>query len=1174
MAGMAGDVRVGILGLLEVRVGFGQPVEVVGSRLRTLLVRLALDPDRVVLASQLVDAVWGEDPPARAGGALQSLVFRLRRLLPDVVESHPAGYRLALDPEAVDAVQFERLARAGRAELRRDPRQAGDTLREALALWRGPALADVAGARFADAAATRLEELRLGALEDRIDADLATGGSDTVVAELDELVAVHPLRERLSGQLMRALARAGRQADALAVYERLRARLADELGIDPSPELQAAHLGVLRGEASRGTAAYGTAREGRYDRETPVTRTGPGARGRLGGDRETSVTPGARGAREAPAAPRIPGAREAPAAPRTPAAREGPAAPGTLIGPPPAEPGQGLGAVRTNLRAQITSFVGRDEDLARITGVFAGVRLVTLVGPGGAGKTRLAGEAAARMLDRLPDGAWMVELGSVADPVELAQTVLSLLGARELGLLPPRGASAVAPLERLVEVLGDKRLLLVMDNCEHLLADVAALVDRLLARCPALLVLATSREPLGITGEVLLPVGPLAMPDQEVGPAEAVRYPAVRLFADRGAAVRPAFAVDQATVAPVLRICRALDGMPLAIELAAARLRALSPEQVAARLDDRFRLLGNGGRAGLPRHQTLRAVIDWSWDLLGDAERVLARRFAVFSGGATLEAVELVCAGPALGGPAPDEVLYLLATLVDKSLVVAAHDEGGGEVRYAMLETVRAYGDERRRAAGEDEAVRRAHAGYFLDLAERAEPHLRREDQLRWIALLTAERDNLRAALRWAVDNGDATLAQRLVAALTWYWFLRSHRAEGSEWAAQALALPGQAPAAVRAQVLSARVMLALSGITNFAAVRELVDQALAVVSGLPGDEPRLAHPSLALLPTLAALFRNDAEHEELVHVRELEGHPDPWVRALAHLMSGQLLVNLGQVAEAEAEMDLGVAGFRQLGERWGLGQALFGRTELSATRGQYDAAVAALLEARDVFAGLGDREDVGALMIRLAQVRAQAGETGQALRDLEVAGRIAHEVGAEDQKRWILYTLGELARWQGRVDEARERLDAAIAGMAPGEHLIDQLHALMLTARGHVDVAAGDPEGAYGWYQRAVRVALASKDRPVIARAVELLARLALAGGDAERAASLLGAAEVLRGLPDEANVDVVRVRAAARAALGDEGFTRVLQRGRARPPDEVLAEVRSGAGTPAAPAERTPPR
>ena len=628
------QVRIGILGPLQVRVGSGEPVEVVGPRLRTLLIRLALDPGRVVLVDQLVDAIWDEDPPVGATNALQSLVARLRRQLPDVVQTHQAGYRLAVDPDAVDAVRFQGLVAAGRRQLAGDPWQAGRTLREALGLWRGPALADAATARFAAAAVTRLEELRLGAVEDRIEADLATGDHDAVLAELDELVTAHPLRERPYGQLMRTLATTGRQADALAAYKRLRQRLADELGIDPSGELQALHVAVLRGEA------------------------------------EPPADPGPRRAWGHPL-PRHPELGAAPA------------------------------ASRTNLRAPITSFVGRDDDLARITAALHDARLVTLTGPGGAGKTRLAGEAAARLLDRMPDGVWMVELGSVAAPVDLPQALLSLFGAREIGLLAPLGASAVPPMERLEEAIGGKRLLLVLDNCEHLIAAVAALVDRLLARCPELRVLATSREPLGLPGEVLHPVGPLAMPAQDVS----------------------------------------------------ARLRALTVEQIAGRLDDRFRLLGDGSRRALARHQTLRAVIDWSWDLLGDDERVLLRRLAVFAGGATLQAVEQVCAAPGLGGPAPEEVLYLLATLVDKSLLVAAED-ADGEVRYRMLETVRAYGEERRRKAGEDQALRRGHAGYFLVLAQRADPWLRRGDQLAWIARLAAERDNLHAALRWRSRPG------------------------------------------------------------------------------------------------------------------------------------------------------------------------------------------------------------------------------------------------------------------------------------------------------------------------------------------------------------------------------------------------------------------------------------
>jgi predicted ATPase/DNA-binding SARP family transcriptional activator len=783
-------------------------------------------------------------------------VSRLRRVIPDAIESHPAGYRLALDREAVDAGRFESMALAGREELRRDPRQAARTLREALALWRGPALADAAAADFAEPAVARLDELHLGALEDRIEADLGSGASDALVAELDELVTVHPHRDRLAGQLVRALSRTGRQADALAAYERLRGRLAEDLGIDPSDELKAIHLGVLRGE------------------------TFPPA-----GDRDDG---------------------------RTVAAARAP--------------------VRTNLRASITSFVGRDDDIVRIAGAFAGARLVTLTGPGGAGKTRLASEAAARMVDRMPDGVWLVELGSVVDPVDLPQTVLSLFGAREVGLLAPPGTVALPPEERLAEAVGGKRLLLVMDNCEHLVAAVAALVERLLGRCPALRVLATSREPLGITGEVLHPVGPLASPDGEVAPEEALRYPAVRLLADRGAAARPDFEVDTATLDPVLRICRALDGVPLAIELAAARFRALTPDQVAGRLDDRFRLLGGGSRTAQPRHQTLRAVVDWSWDLLGAAERVLLRRLSVFSGGATLEAAERVCAGPGLDGLAADEVLYLLAALVDKSLVVTGEDGATGEVRYSMLETVRAYGAERRAEAGEDRAVRRAHADYFVDLAEHADPRLRTRDQLGWITRLSAERDNLSTALRWAVDERDAVLAQRLVAALGWFWFLRSVRAEAAEWAGKALALPGETPPELRARALVIRAFIAISGGRDMASSIEYLDQALALIEGLAPDDPMRLHPLLALVPTMGAVFHSD-DAAAFDHVGELGHHPDPWIRAMGHTVASGLLENLGEASEAERELQLGLAGFRELGERWGLGNVLVS-TACAAPRG------------------------------------------------------------------------------------------------------------------------------------------------------------------------------------------------------------------------------------------------
>ena len=1090
---VVGSVEIRVLGPLEVRLG-GEAAPLAGARLRTLLIRLALDPGRVVLTSQLIDAVWGEEPPDGATNALQSLVARVRRALPGLVETHPTGYRLAVPHDAVDVGRFEALATRGRRRLGDDPSGAASDLRGALALWRGPALADATDAPFARAAAARLEELRLGALEDRIEADLLTGGDGTVGAELESLVADHPLRERLNGQLIRALAAAGRQADALAAYERLRGRLADELGIDPSEELRAIQLAVLRGQLT-GTAIPGPP----ADDGEPEPRRVP----------DDAVD---------------------------------------------AEPTEGRAAARTNLRSHITSFVGREHDIGRITSVLSEARLVTLVGPGGAGKTRLASEAGARLVERIPGGVWMIELAPIGDPGELPQAFLSVFGARETGLLARAGAGAVSPGDRLVEAIGDRHLLLLVDNCEHLIGAVSALTDRLLASCPALHVLATSREPLGITGEVLHPVDPLAMPEDGAGiaPADAMRSASVRLFADRARAVQPGFAVDETTVRDVVAICRALDGMPLAIELAAARLRSLTPGQIVERLDDRFRLLGVGRGAALPRHQTLRAVVDWSWGLLSEAERTLFRRLAVFPGGATLGSAEAVCAADGLDGPARDDMLYVLASLVDKSLVVSGRDRGIGEIRYTMLDTIRAYAEERRREAGEDEALGRAHAEHFAGLAEAADPHLRGPEQVEWLGRMSTERDNLHAALRWAVEAGDAALAMRLVALLGWFWFMRGSRAEAQDWAGRALALPGDVPPEIRAGVMLVRSLLGITGGTEYEQALQFGDAAVAIISTLSPQE-RLRYPTLEFGETLMALFRGEDERA-LALARQQFDSPDPWVGGLGHLVAGQLLVNMGKVGEASDEIDTAVAHFRVLGDQWGLGNSLVAFSDLSATRGQQDAAAAALAEAQEAFRLLDDREDIAQLMIREAIRRAQAGEIERALDELDAAERIADEIGAEDQKLWIRLARAEAARASGRLDEARQMLGSAIADFRRFARPIDQLLALLMVARGRVEVIAGDLGEAHVWHGKALRVALETHDSPIVARVVELRADVALAAGDAELAATLFGTADLLRGVADQADPEVRRIRAAVRAALGDPGFDRAYRRGAALRRTEVL--------------------
>jgi predicted ATPase len=398
------------------------------------------------------------------------------------------------------------------------------------------------------------------------------------------------------------------------------------------------------------------------------------------------------------------------------------------------------------------------------------------------GKTRLALEAADGLVTDYPNGVWFVDLAPLADPALVARAVAEAGGVNE--------HPGVAVDITLAERLADRRILLLLDNCEHLVESCACLADTLLRMSSGLRILATSRELLGITGEVTLPVHPLTLPAADAKPtADAFAgSEAVRLFAERAVAARPDFELTDANAAAVARVCRRLDGLPLAIELATARLRALSPEQIANRLDDRFALLTSGNRAALPRHQTLAAAVAWSYDLLGESERVLFQRLALFAGGWTLEAADAVCGSSSNGSSesTPRHVLDTLARLVDRSLVIA--DEASGGVRYRFLETIRQYAHERLvEASGEAEMARRAHALYFLALAEAADPQLYGADAVNWMAQLKADHDNLRAALRWALDAGQTELALRLGASLHRFWRQRGYLSEGREWLAQAL---------------------------------------------------------------------------------------------------------------------------------------------------------------------------------------------------------------------------------------------------------------------------------------------------------------------------------------------------------------------------------------------------
>ncbi|MEH0932045.1 BTAD domain-containing putative transcriptional regulator [Micromonospora sp. CPCC 205558] len=946
-------MRFRILGPTQVVLADGREVPVGGPRLRALLTLLLLDAGRVVSAERLIDGLYGEQPPRGAANALQSQVSRLRQALPgehDPVELHPAGYRLAVDSDDVDAYRFERLAEAGRRALGGgDWPRAAAVLREALELWRGPALADATGV---SAQAARLEELRLAAIEDRAEADLALGAHAALVAELRELVVAHPLRERLRGQLMRALAALGRPAEALAEFEDARHTLADQLGVDPSAELAAVHLALLRG-AERGSAE--------------------------------------------PALP-----------------------------------------------SQLTTFVGREEELTRVGELLGERRLVTLTGPGGAGKTRLAIEAAGRV-----DGeVRFVELAGLADGTDTPQAVLSALGLRDAGLRAPAEPGR-QPTDRLVEALAERRLLLVLDNCEHVLVDAARLAARLLSACPALRVLATSREPLGLAGEVLCPLSGLTLPPLGASARDADDYAAVSLFVQRAVDVAPDFSITPANVELVLRICRSLDGLPLAIELAAARLRALSVVEVAARLDDRFRLLSTGNRAVSPRHRTLRAVVEWSWDLLDDAERRVARRLTVFAGGATLEAAEQVCGMPTA------EFVDALTGLVDKSFV----EMTGG--RYRMLETVRAFCAERLAEAGEADQLRGAHTAYFLGFAWTASEHLRCAEQLHWLRLLDAERDNLHAALRRATAAGDASDAAGMVAALSFYWWLRGMRGEGARLAADVLELLGtEAPPGLSEEFALCVYNASLAGSGQLPSL----GTQRSVIRSLdrPPRQPFLLYLSgISTGPPSGGPTDVD---ELMVELRRLVG-PDAWIDALGAMGIGSALMWRGEWDRAGTMLATALDGFRSTGDRWGSMITLGALGELTAWQGDPQTAGAHMDQAMELVEALGSAVDQADMLRTRGEIRLRAGDLAAAHDDFAGALLLAQRSGAPEFVASARLGLAQVARVRGDLAAARRLCEEALTSGLTGWYVGEAARAeIVLTLKEITEAEkAGAPPSADG---------------------------------------------------------------------------------------------------------------
>ena len=864
-------------------------------------------------------------------------------------------------------------------------------------------------------------------------------------------------------------------------------------------------------------------------------------------------------------------------------------------------PAPAVEAPRHNLPRQMNPFIGREKQQAELQALLATAPLVTLLGPGGIGKTRLALQVAEAVRERYREGVWMVELAELTEPSLLAQTVASALGMRE-----EPGQSLTRTL---LDYFKGKHLLLLLDNCEHLIAACATLAASLLKACPHLTILATSRELLQIPGENAYPVPSLAVPDSRHLPAieSLAEYEAVRLFLDRALLVQPAFAITPANALSLASLCQRLDGIPLALELSAARIRSLSVEEINARLDNRFRLLTGGSRAALPRQQTLRALIDWSYDLLNAREKALFHRLSVFAGGWTLEAAEQVCSG---GEIEEWEALDLLTSLVDKSLVVAETEQG--KTRYRLLETLREYGRDRLEESGEAEILRQRHQAFFVALAVEAEPKLKGAEQTEWLKHLEDEHENLRSALDESFKQKEGSpntlsgeTALRFCGMLQRFWWTRGHLSEGREWSERALRqTDAQERTRERARTLhGAGVMARMQG--DYISARTYHEQSLDIQREF-GDREGIA----ISLNSLGSVTEAQGEyasalayHEESLAIRREIGDR----RGIAASLN-----SLGNIAYYQSDFDSARAYFeqsldiqREVGDRKGIATSLNNLGNVTEVQGDYASARSCHDESLSLFREIGDRRGIAASLNSLGNVTSDQNDFDSARVYYKECLDIQQEMGDRSAAATSLNNLGLMAHHQSDFAFARACYEQSLSlvreigdrnGVAlslnnlglVADSLEDYASALAyheeslsirreigdrsgvaysLHSLGNVAYLQGDYASARARYEQSLNIKREIGDRIGIAYALEAFARLAVKESKSEQAAALWGAAEALReqigsSMPPSDRERNGRYVMEAAVMLGTAAFMTAWAAGRTMTMEQASADARRGTG------------